>query len=62
MHHVKHLKTLNVKLKPFDKKMAMVNRKQVPLCGQCHREVHRGLYEGKSLRFFQHIRWWGEGK
>lgn len=56
MHHVKHLKTLNVKLKPFDKKMAMINRKQVPLCGQCHREVHRGFYEGKSLRYFQHIK------
>jgi hypothetical protein len=37
MHHVKHLKTLNVKLSPFDQMMARINRKQVPLCPPCHR-------------------------
>jgi hypothetical protein len=62
MHHVKHLKTLNVKLSGFDKMMARVNRKQVPLCSACHRKVHKGIYQGMSLKFFQHIKWWGEGK
>jgi group II intron reverse transcriptase/maturase len=62
MHHVKHLKTLNVKLSPFDQMMARINRKQVPLCPPCHRKVHRGTYQGMSLKYFQHIKWWGEGK
>lgn len=62
MHHVKHLKTLNVKLNPFDKLMACINRKQVPLCNPCHQRVHRGEYHGISLRFFQHLKWEGEGK
>lgn len=62
MHHVKHLKTLNVKLNAFDQNMARINRKQVPLCGQCHREVHAGRYQGIALRYFQHIKWWGKGK
>lgn len=30
MHHVRHIKTINVKLDPFSKMMAAVNRKQVP--------------------------------
>lgn len=62
MHHVKWLKTLNVKLKPFDKLMASINRKQVPLCNPCHQKVHKGEYQGISLRYFQHIKWEGEGK
>lgn len=62
MHHVKHLKTLNVKLSPFDKMMARINRKQVPLCRPCHQKVHRGTYQGVSLKYFRHIKWWGEGK
>lgn len=57
MHHVKHLKTLNVKLNPFDSMMSRINRKQVPLCQPCHRKVHNGTYKGMSLRFFQHIKW-----
>jgi predicted HNH restriction endonuclease len=59
MHHVKHLKTLNVKLNSFEKKMARVNRKQVPLCSRCHDRVHNGTYHGMSLTFFQYIKWEG---
>lgn len=62
MHQLKHLKTLNVKLNAFEKMMARINRKQVPLCHVCHRKVHMGRYEGMSLKFFEHIEWWGEGK
>ena len=29
--------------------MALLNRKQVPLCKDCHRKVHAGLYDGPSL-------------
>jgi hypothetical protein len=36
MHHLKHLKTVNVKLDSFGKMMVSINRKQVPLCRPCH--------------------------
>jgi len=49
MHHIKHIKTLNVKLSEFDKAVARVNRKQVPLCRPCHMEVHKGVYVGSPL-------------
>lgn len=49
MHHIKHIKTLNVKLSEFDKAVARVNRKQVPLCRSCHLEVHKGNYVGSPL-------------
>jgi group II intron reverse transcriptase/maturase len=50
MHHLKHIKTINTKLNTFDKMVAEINRKQVPLCRNCHLEVHRGKYKGKSLK------------
>ena len=51
MHHLKHIKTINVKLNSFDQNMAKINRKQVPLCHVCHQLVHRGHYSGLSLKF-----------
>lgn len=62
MHHLKHLRTLNLKLSGFDQLMARINRKQVPLCKKCHDQVHNGDHVGMSLRYFHHIRWEGEGK
>jgi hypothetical protein len=50
MHHVKHIRTINPSLSPFDKLLAKINRKQVPLCSKCHNEVHRGRFDGKSLK------------
>jgi len=55
MHHIKHVKTVNIKLNSFDKMMARINRKQVPLCHSCHLEVHKGNYQGKSLKNFNKI-------
>lgn len=49
MHHIRNVRTINLKLNPFDTLMAKINRKQVPLCHQCHQEVHTGKYDGKSL-------------
>ena len=51
MHHLKHIKTINPNLNSFDKLLAKINRKQVPLCSNCHHKVHAGKYEGTSLRF-----------
>nr|YP_010121869.1 hypothetical protein KQ509_mgp22 [Monilinia fructicola]QRF72245.1 hypothetical protein [Monilinia fructicola] len=50
MHHIKHIRTINLKLESFDKKMASINRKQVPLCRNCHNLVHAGKYQGLSLK------------
>lgn len=53
MHHIKHIRTLNTKLNVFDKMVAEMNRKQVPLCKNCHREVQKGKYHGKSMKFLK---------
>jgi group II intron reverse transcriptase/maturase len=62
MHHLKHLRTLNLKLDSFGKMMARINRKQVPLCKPCHRRVHQGTSAGMSLRHFNYIKWEGTPK
>lgn len=49
MHHLKHIKTINVKLNSFDQMLAKINRKQVPLCSSCHHKVHSGEYKGNTL-------------
>lgn len=51
MHHLRHIRTINVNLNPFDKLMAKINRKQVPLCSKCHKDVHTGKYDGKALKY-----------
>lgn len=53
MHHIKHIRTINPKLSSFDKMVAKLNRKQVPLCRNCHRNVHSGNYCGFSLKYFK---------
>lgn len=50
MHHLKHIKTINIKLKGIDKEMAAINRKQIPICKNCHAKIHRGEYDGIGLR------------
>ncbi len=49
MHHVKHVRKEGFRYKGFHEQMALLNRKQVPLCKECHKKVHAGLYDGPSL-------------
>jgi len=49
MHHVKHVRKEGFRYKGFHQQMALLNRKQVPLCKNCHQKVHAGLYNGPSL-------------
>ena len=49
MHHVKHVRKQGFRYDGFTKEMALLNRKQVPLCKNCHKCVHAGLYDGPSL-------------
>lgn len=50
MHHIKHIKTINTKLNDFYKLVAGINRKQVPLCRNCHVKIHSGKYKGVSIK------------
>lgn len=56
MHHVRHIKSINLKLNSFDRQLAAVNRKQVPLCHSCHSKVHAGKYDGLSLKYLSTIK------
>lgn len=47
--HVKHVKNIRKGLNPLVKDQAILNRKQVSLCGSCHIKVHKGLYDGSKL-------------
>jgi len=50
MHHVRHVRKMSdKKAKGFVRLMAILNRKQVPVCEQCHLKVHSGKYDGLKL-------------
>lgn len=46
MHHVRSLKGKGA---GFLSVMRAMNRKQIPVCKQCHMKIHRGEYDGKAL-------------
>lgn len=49
MHHVRHLKDINPNLSSIHAIMAKLNRKQIPLCSNCHTKIHLGQHSGKKL-------------
>jgi hypothetical protein len=49
MHHVRHIRKRGQKVQGFTLYLAAINRKQVPVCRRCHREIHNGRYDGASL-------------
>jgi len=55
MHHVKHVRKNGVRYGGFHKEMALLNRKQIPLCKECHKKVHDGLYDGINLKNLQEV-------
>ena len=50
MHHVKHVRKQGFRYKGFHEQMSLLNRKQIPLCKNCHKKVHAGFYDGPSLK------------
>lgn len=48
MHHVKHIR--KGKAKGFTQVLQAINRKQIPACRACHGKIHRGDYDGISIR------------
>ena len=49
MHHVRHIRKRGERLKGFSLYLAAINRKQIPVCQRCHRDIHKGKYDGNSL-------------
>lgn len=50
MHHVRHVRKMGDKPpQGFTRLLAMLNRKQIPACGVCHRKIHAGTYDGIRL-------------
>jgi hypothetical protein len=55
MHHIKHIRKVLYSTipsdKPYLKVMALRNRKQIPVCRECHMNViHKGTYSGANLK------------
>jgi hypothetical protein len=51
MHHVRHIRKMKgKKATGFKVIMNALNRKQIPACKSCHRRIHRGEYDGMSLK------------
>ena len=54
MHHVKHLRKENKDKAPgLIAIMSKMNRKQIPVCKTCHKNIHDGKYDGPSLKELQ---------
>jgi hypothetical protein len=50
MHHVKKLKHSNLKKADYlTARMIKINRKQLPLCKECHIKLHTGKKYGPGL-------------
>ena len=51
MHHVRHIRKLSHKriATGFTRVLRALNRKQVPVCTECHAKIHRGEYDGIKL-------------
>jgi rubrerythrin len=48
MHHVRHIREREVE--GFTQIMQQMNRKQIPVCRECHTKIHAGRYDGFPVR------------
>jgi len=50
MHHVRHIRKMTEKqTQGFNSLLAKLNRKQIPVCQECHRKIHNGTYDKMKL-------------
>ncbi len=49
MHHVRHIRKHGERVQGFTLYLAAINRKQIPVCRNCHQDIHNGRYDGASL-------------
>lgn len=50
MHHIRHVR--KAKSDTFNQMMGVINRKQIPVCQNCHSQIHSGQYDGTALSDF----------
>lgn len=50
IHHVNHIKRRGEKYKGFMQVHGAINRKQIPVCHECHWKIHNGDYDGGNLK------------
>lgn len=54
MHHIRKLADIDRPgrrpRQPWEKIMAARRRKSIPVCGECHDDIHAGRYDRISLR------------
>jgi group II intron reverse transcriptase/maturase len=57
MHHVRHIRKLSNKKETtgFNRVLRAINRKQIPVCGECHRKIHQGTYDSLKLSNLAYI-------
>lgn len=48
MHHIKHIR--KGKVKGFSQVMKSLGRKRIPVCKNCHRNIHKGEYNDIALK------------
>lgn len=57
MHHIRHVRKRSYVLIPetstWEQIMNLRNRLQIPVCPECHRKIHNGLFDGPSLKKFR---------
>lgn len=52
MHHVRHLR-IGKTQDWLTERMRKMNRKQIPVCRECHVKIHKGKHDGLSLKKLQ---------
>ncbi len=50
-HHINKLKNLKKKrkLELWEERMITIKQKTLFVCGECHRSIHNGTYDGKNV-------------
>ncbi|WP_420975145.1 group II intron reverse transcriptase/maturase [Bacillus thuringiensis] len=49
MHHIRHIRRNKKTRNSFNDVLSEINRKQIPVCKECHKKIHRGEYDGFKL-------------
>lgn len=52
MHHIRHVRKGVKSAQHFNRVLALVNRKQIPVCKECHYMIHKGIYDDINLANF----------
>ncbi|MGZ5471715.1 MAG: HNH endonuclease [Nitrososphaeraceae archaeon] len=47
-HYVNKISQIKIK-NPFKRLTAIMNKRQIAVCKECHSKIHKGLYNGPKL-------------